>query len=316
MGELFTPDSDIKVSKSPFALYANEEKIYDGRLTTISLEHIMLKVKRGHIYGADFVILEALSVLEFATSRMVTQYLESRGVDMPQMKVHNRLKFMNSINIISRFRLASEGNEIAARFYCLERAGKFLLLSRGCVCSWKQSDNVRPLHIAKKILARNQVFLTFLLKVQNIKDHKIKPVVKLPKSHASFKPDLQINLAADDTKESIFFEVVRSYDGCDEKFLEKLKQYQEFYEYFVPTEEMACPPQLVIIGEDDVHLAGVFQKILLQKIELKNMSYVYSTDLRVLGDEPSKAFLKFDLLPKDGGGYKAKIKILNYSIMV
>ncbi|MBO8160591.1 MAG: hypothetical protein H0Z24_03050 [Thermosipho sp. (in: Bacteria)] len=314
MDGLLTQDNEISVSKSPFAAYRNERMVYDGRLTEIPIHHIMMRVKRGHVYGVDFVIMEALSELEFATSRMVTQYLRLKNIDISQIKVQNRLKFMNKLNIITRFKFESDEGKSMVRVYCIERAAKYLLQSRNYECHWKPTDNTRPIDTVKEILARNQVLLTYRTKLKNLESYKVNPSLRLIKSGKHINCFLRIDVKAGKEKETILFEPVRSFDGYKDKFLKRMKQYQEFYEYFRPSEDMPTPPQLVILGEDDKHLFELFKILYKNNIQFKGTNVIYTTDLRVLSNELNKSFVRFSFV-EEGESVKAKITVLNYTIL-
>ncbi len=311
MDLLNTPNAEIK-GKSPFGAYENEEKVYDGRITPISIDHIMFKVNRGEVHGVDFVILEALSILEFATSRMVTQYLYYRGIDMQQMKVHNRLKFMNKINIITRFKFVNEEQEIKTRVYCLQKAGKYLLISRNYPCKWKPSDSTKPLEIIKQILARNQVLLTYLLKVDSITNYEIDPVLKLVKSGGYFSPHLLLTVRNGEMEKNILFEVVRSFKGFEERLQDRLQKYEEFYEYFRPSDKIKSLPDLVFVGENDVHAFEIHRIIKKQNIKFKGITQLYTTDLQVLDEDVSRTLMNFEITVVNGKP-KANVKIGVYA---
>jgi len=312
---LFTPNNEINVSRSPFGSYINEKMIYDGRIQRISIEDIMMCVKRGNIFGVDYVILEALSELEFATSRMVTQYLLLKNIDIQQSKVSRRLKFMNGKKIISRFKFDSDEGNPNLRVYCLEKAGKYLLLSRNYKCNWKQSDNTRPIDMVKEICSRNQLLLNYREKIgEKIEKYEINPIYKLRSSGDTLKPHLLIKFKEEYGNETMIFHAIRSYEGYKSKTEELLKKYQEFYEYFSPTKDMYKPPILVLIGELDKHIFEIFKIILKNKIKLKNMEFRYTTDLRTLNENLNKSIIDFQINVEEGKN-KVKIKELNFPLL-
>jgi len=312
---LFAQDSEINVSKSPFSSFLNERMIFDGRTTHIAMDYIMMAVKTGKIFGVDFVILEALSEMEFATSRMVTQYLMLRNIDMPQSKVSKRLSFMSGKKVISRFKFDSDEGNPALRVYCLEKAGKYLLMSRNYKCKWKVSDNARPIDIVKGILARNQLLLSYRFKIDDkIDKYIINPTFRLKKKGEVFSPHLQINFKAEYGEEILLFDVIRSYEGYKEKAAERLNDYVELYQYFTPTQDTPKPPRLILVGELDKHLFEILKIIIKEKIALNNMDFLYTTDLRVIDDKLNKSIFKFDIVPENGKN-TVKIKELNFSIL-
>lgn len=312
MSNLLTPDDKVKVVKSPFSAYENEKYKFDGQVSNVRLDDIMTKVKRNHIVAVDFVILEAVSELEFATSRMVTKYLEIRGIeDMTQDKVHKRLKFLNKCKVVSRYYFTNDESETNVKIYCLERHGKTLLLGRNYPCKWKPTDSIR-IESMKQILARNQVLLAFRQKAKNIKEFEINPPIKLLNSASIFNPSLGITLNLVDKQEKILFEVVRSYDNYIETFISRLRLYEEYYSCFMPSSDNTIPAKFIIVGEDDKHLFEIFKAILKSGIKLKDMEIVYTHDLRILDNEINKSFIRFEIVTENGKS-KAKITELNYS---
>lgn len=297
MGNLLKDDSEVMVSKSPFSAYQDEMHVYDGRQSPISMEHITLKVKLGNIYGNDFTMLRAISDLEFATSRMVTQYLELMGIDIDQNHVHNRLKAMNKLYIISRFKFVNSEGNTNFRVYCLEKAGKSLLFSRKHESKWQHTDNTRPLEVIKEILARNQLLLAVRSKIDNVGEYRINPNFRLMRSGGYFRPNLEIAFNVGDEKTKRFlFESVRSYDGWKEQLVNKLKCYKEYYENFQPFGDITEPQQIVIIGEDIEHLLEIYKTIFKSKLFFANMEYVYTTDLLTLRESLVKnAFMKLNV---------------------
>lgn len=312
MDSLFTSDNKIKVVKSPFSAYENEGAKYDGQTRNVRLEEVISRVQRNQIKAYDYLILEAVSELEFATSRMVTQYLLLRNVeDITQEKVHRRLKFLKDCKVVGRYLFFNEESETNLRIYCLEKHGKTLLLGRNYPCKWKPTDSIRVGDM-KSILARNQVLMSFREKAKNLASYEVNPSVKLVKSASTFNPHLLITLDVQGKKEEIFFESVRSYQGYRDSAVERLKKYEEYYNYFTAKADKMEPPKFIVIGEDDTHLFEIFKLILKANINFKDMGIIYTHDLRVLDSEINKSFIRFDM-KSENGKTKAKLTELNYA---
>jgi len=311
MGNLLVNDENIVVAKSPFGAYENEGVKYDGKLGKADIDDIMLKVQRNNIVAIDYVILEAVSELEFATSRMVTKYLHLRNIEIVQDKVHNRLKFMNKHKVVSRYKFFNNESETNLRIYCLEKPGRTLLLGRNYECKWKPTDSLRVEEM-KEILARNQVLLSFRDKVDNLTSYEINPYFKLVKTTGHFRPHLLISISDNGKNEEILFEIARSYEGYIPKFIDRLRKYEEYYNHFQVTAEKPEPPKFIIVGEDDKHLFSIFKAILNEKITFKGMGVIYTHDLRLLDKEINKSFIRFDMR-QENGKTKAKITELNYA---
>lgn len=317
MENLYISDEEIMISKSPFSAFEGEEKVYDGAKVQVNTDYIMYKVNKGDVTPNDFLIIEALNELGFATSRMVTQYLIFKGItEYSQLKVSNRLKFMSSINLITRFKFVTqEGKSINTRCYCLQKTAKYLLLTREIECTWQQSYNTKPLPLVKEILTRNQLLLSYALKVTAFNNYCINPTFKLVKSVKSFSPQLMLEFTQDNNNEVMLFEFVRGYKGYKERLLNKLEQYKEFYKYFTPNEKLKVIPKLILVGEDDKHAIDIAQLISENNITMDNSEILYTTDLRVLSNEINKSILR--LTPKYDEGKITKVvgRILNVEIL-
>ena len=104
-----------------------------------------------------------------------------------------------------------------------------------------------------------------------------------------------------DIKVDFIFEVVRRNPGWEEKFMEKMKLYEEFYDNYQAKDcGFDKRPQLVIIGEDDAHIIELFKDVKRINVELKGIEIYYSTDLRQLESEIDKTLITFKQDPETG----------------
>lgn len=323
---LYTPDDKIFVSKSPFSAYENredEELVYRGRKTNISMEHIMMQVKLGYVKiegdTIDLEILKVLNELEYATSRMVTIYLNLIGIKISQEKVHKRLRYLNKIKIISSYEFQSKDEDGNIRksqvpTYFLDRAGVEILKSRDIPCYWELKDTIKPKHGIKEILSRNQLMLTYLVKIKNIEYTKIKPMYKLYDGEQFF-PELQIVFTnpKNNISQHIFFETVRTFDGWERKLVNKLRQYEKFYEYFKPSNKIPSIPLLVFVSENDPHSYKILSVIAKNDIRLKGLEdYLFTTDTRVITDEINRSIVRFKVIDNDS----LEIEALNFNLFM
>jgi len=310
MGNLFVEDKDIVVSKSPFSTYEGEKRKFDGRKTNISTDHIMIKVKREDVFGVDYDIIKAIYDLHFSTSRMITQHLNLKGIDIDQSKVQNRLNFLNRLNIISRYKIVNDETVANTRFYCLENMGRVLLLSRDYKCHWKQTDSAVDLKKMKTVLARNQVLLTYRKKLKSIESYRDSDILD-----GNINPDLEIIInGKNDKKNKMWFVVERSYEGWEDNIERKLRFFKSYLDNYKPKQGFTSPPAVVIVGEDDRHLFEVFKIILKEKLNPVESFFLYTSDLRVISKDIDKSLIEFTL-EKDKGKYKPKIKELTYDLL-
>ena len=93
-----------------------------------------------------------------------------------------------------------------------------------------------------------------------------------------------------------------------------MKFYQDFYDNFVPMDSgFKAIPQLIIVCEDDRHMAEVFREIVTNNIEFNKINLYYTTDLRQNSESLENSLTEFKL---DGetNKYKAQnieLKLLN-----
>lgn len=296
-------DNAIKAPKSPFAMRENEIKVFDGKDGYASIDQVVFKIDRGYIAEIHFQILEIINDFEFITSRQIYQMLIKKGFDVKsQDKLNKKLEDMIKSKIITRYYFSSDEGKGIYRVYCLDKIGKYLLNSRQIKTSWQPTDNTKPVYMLKRRLAGNQVIMAYMQKVGAYKSFALNPLMFAKRQNIKFQPSGgQVTLVKNDIKVDFIFEVVRRNPGWEEKFMEKMKLYEEFYENFQAKDcGFDKKPQLVVIGEDDEHLIEAFKAIKKVKAELKGIEVYYSTDLRQLEPEIDKTLIAFKQDPETG----------------
>ena len=289
-------DNAIKSPKSPFAMRENEIKVFDGKDGYASIDQVVFKIDKGYINEVHFQILEIINEFEFMTSRQIYQMLIKKGIDVKsQDKLNKKLEDMIKSKIITRYYFSSDEGKGIYRVYCLDKIGKYLLNSRQIKTNWQPTDNTKPVYMLKRRLAGNQVLMAYMQKVGAYKSFVLNPMMFAKRQNIKFQPSGgQVTLVKNDIKIDFVFEIVRRNPGWEEKLMEKMKLYEEFYDNF---QSKDCgfdkKPQLVIIGEDDEHLIEIFKAIKKIKVELKGIEVYYSTDLRQLEPEIDKTLIAF-----------------------
>lgn len=296
-------DNAIKAPKSPFAMRENEIKVFDGKDGYASIDQVVFKIDKGYINEVHFQILEIINEFEFMTSRQIYQMLIKKGIDVKsQDKLNKKLEDMIKSKIITRYYFSSDEGKGIYRVYCLDKIGKYLLNSRQIKTNWQPTDNTKPVYMLKRRLAGNQVLMAYMQKVGAYKSFVLNPMMFAKRQNIKFQPSGgQVTLVKNDIKIDFVFEIVRRNPGWEEKLMEKMKLYEEFYDNF---QSKDCgfdkKPQLVIIGEDDEHLIEIFKTIKKVKVELKGIEVYYSTDLRQLEPEIDKTLIAFKQDPETG----------------
>lgn len=308
-------DNQIKAEVSPFAIRKGEIKIFDGQDGYVSMNQIVHKINIGHITDIHFAILELVNEFEFITSRQLMQMLAIKGYDVgSQDKLNNKLDSLVKSKILTRYFFNSDEGKGIYRIYCLEKMGKYLLGTREIECKWQQSDNTKPVGMIKKRLAGNQVIIAYLQKVKVFDSYTVKPSLKAKVMGKVFKPSGgAVKLTKNGKSVEFLFEVVRREDNWQTKIIEKMKFYKDFYDNFVTMDSgFETIPQLILVCEDEKHMAEVFKEVILKKIEFTNINLYYTTDLKQVNESLDKSITEFklDLETKKYKAYVPEIKVL------
>ena len=283
-------DKEIKAPKSPFAMRENEIKVFDGKDGYASVNQVVFKIDMGYINEVHFQIMEIINEFEFITSRQIFQMLQYKGIDIKsQDKVNKKLEDMIKSKIITRYYFSSNEGKGIYRIYCL--------------------DKIKPVYMIKKRLAGNQVIIAYMQKVAAYESFNVEAAMFAKRQNLKFNcSGGRVTLVKNETKIDFVFEVVRRNLGWEEKFMEKIKLYEEFYENFQAKDcGFDKRPQLIIVGEDDEHLIEIFKAIKKVKAEMKGIEIYYTTDLRQLGESLDTSLIAFK---QDEETQKYKMEIM------
>ena len=307
-------DSEIKAQVSPFAMREGEIKTFDGKDGYVSMNQIVHKIDIGHITDIHFEILEIVNQFEFITSRQIYQLLELKGIDpQSQDKLNNKLESLVKSKILTRYYFTSDEGKGVYRIYCLEKMGKYLLNSKEIECKWQQSDNTKPVSMIKKRLAANQILIAYKTKVKAFDSYTIKPTINAKQAGKTFKTNGGVKLTKASKSIDFIFEVVRREDDWKKKLVDKMKLYKDFYENYVMGDSgFSSMPQLIIVAEDDKHMAEIFKEIVTAQVEISKISLLFTTDLRQNEEDLSKSLVQFKL---DEATNKYKIENVNLKLL-
>ena len=276
-------DSEIKTTVSPFAIRQGEIKVFDGKDGYVSMNQIIQKINVGHINDLHFRIMELVNEFEFITSRQLYKILEKEKFELKsQDKLNNKLEQLVKTKILTRYYFNSEDGKGIYRIYCLEKMGKYLLNSRGVECKWQPTDNTKPVAMIKKRLASNQLLISYMEKVQAFDSYVVKVPMNAKQLGKQFKATGgKVTLGKNGKTIDFIFEVIRREDDWQKKLSDKMKLYKDFYENFVPMDSgFKTLPQLILLCEDEKHMAEAFREIVINKLEIDKINLYYTTDLR------------------------------------
>ena len=302
-------DSQIKAQISPFAIRKGEIKTFDGQDGYVSMNQIVHKINIGHITDIHFAILEIVNEFEFITSRQLLQVLEIKGIDAgSQDKLNNKLESLVKSKILTRYYFTSDEGQGIYRIYCLEKMGKYLLGTREIECKWQPSDNTKPVAMIKKRLAGNQVLIAYLNKVKIFDTYTVKPPLNAKTLGKVFKASGgSVKLTKNKKSVEFIFEVIRREKEWQQKFAEKMRFYKDFYDNYVQGDSgFSSIPQLILVCEDDKHMAETFKEMVMNNIEFSNINIYYTTDLKQVSESLEKSLTEFKL-DKETNKYKANI---------
>ena len=166
-----------------------------------------------------------------------------------------------------------------------------------------------------KRLAGNQVLIAYLKKVKVFDKYTVKPALTAKTMGKVFKPSGgAVTLTKSGKSIQFLFEVVRRESDWQKKVVDKMKFYQDFYDNFVPLDSgFKSLPQLIIVCEDDRHMAEVFRELVTHNIEFSKINLYYTTDLKQNSESLESTLTEFKLDPETNK-YKAQnveLKLLN-----
>lgn len=307
-------DNEIKTEVSPFAIREGEIKTFDGKDGYVSMNQIIHKINIGHITDIHFKIMELVNEFEFITSRQIYQILVHNGEDIKsQDKLNNKLEQLVKSKILTRYYFTSEEGKCIYRIYCLEKMGKYLLNSRGIECKWQPTDNTKPVAMIKKRLAGNQIIIAYLRKVVAFDKYTIKPTLTAKKFGKVFKCQAGVKLTKNGKSIDFIFETIRREEDWENKLIDRMKLYIDFYESFVTFDSgFEIKPQLILVAEDTKHMVEILKVIVTNKLEIPNLKLLFTTDLRQNSDSLDKSLIEFKTDEATG---KYKMEEVNLKIL-
>lgn len=282
MSNLYTENKDVRVSCSPFSIYPNEEIVSEIRKSEFKFTWI----KPDEIKAIDVELIYAIYILQYSTSRQLTEYLNLvRGIDIHQREVTKLLTKYNKMLICSRFSFKSDltTDETNLKAYTLAKNGNIILKNRPFNCNWKPTDSC-ILEDIKKFLARNQ----FMLKAIS-----------------------EFNLSTTEWKSSVIG-VAGNYLYNDLRYhLIPVRRELDFQgkllfiiNSLTKTSDYSNSDKIIIVGEDDKHLYEIFKHLAITKN--MNDNILFTQDNRLLSLNMSEAFIKFNIYRADG---KTKVEL-------
>ena len=300
-------DQEVKTAVSPFAVRADEKKVYDGKEGFASINQVVFKMDMGYINESHIMALEVVNEFGYVTSRQVTQVLELRGklndleADKRQAKVAKWLEDLTKSKVIARYFFQSETGKSSYRAYCIDKIATYILKQRNIPTTWQPTENTKPAFAVKRKLAGNQVIIAYMQKVAAFEKANPNVLLYSKKYNVKFKPTGgMVTLRGEDKVETNFvFEVVRRNDEWQNMFAEKVQLYSDFYENFAKNDAgFEEKPQIVFVGEDVQHIAEMFRIIKKVGMIVPDEDMYFTTELRHLEENLENSISVFELEPE------------------
>ncbi len=307
-------DGQIKTTISPFAIREGEIKTFDGKDGYVSINQIIHKMNLGHITDIHLKILDLVNEFEFLTSRQIFQLLKLRNIEIAsQDKLNNKLEQLIKTKILTRYYFTSEEGKGIYRVYCMEKMGKYLLTSREEECKWQPTDNTKPVSLMKKRLAGNQVIIAFMRKVKNFDSYQVKTAITAKMAGKTIKGHGKIKLTKAGKSLTLILECVRREEDWENRFLDRMKLYKDFYDNFVPMDSgFDMKPQLILVCEDEKHMVETFKELVKNGIQIEGQKFYFTTDLRQNSDTLENSLTTFEKNEETG---KFEVKNVKFKIL-
>ena len=160
----------------------------------------------------------------------------------------------------------------------------------------------------KKRLAGNQTIIAYLRKVKAFDSYVVKPAITAKLAGKVFKATGSVKLTKNGKSIQFVFEAIRREDDWKKKLVDRMKLYKDFYENFVPGDSgFSGLPQLILICEDEKHMAEVFKEIVTNQVEIPKIKLYFSTDLRQNEETLENTLVEFKLV--DGKYKKENVEL-------
>ena len=103
---------------------------------------------------------------------------------------------------------------------------------------------------------------------------------------------------------NFIFEAIRREEDWENKLIDRMKLYLDFYESFVQFDSgFEIKPQLILVCEDNKHMVEVLKVIVTNRLEIPSLKLLFTTDLRQNSDSLEKSLIEFKI-DEASGKYK------------
>lgn len=293
-------DTFIKAESSPFRTFPDDKQEFLRKTNYVDLGKAIQQYRNGEIEERMLRILDIVVQHKYISIRQIWQmYLLKFGKYIKRDNLNKLLNRMAEKGLVVGFIVRSSIGETMYHTYCADYNGIRLYTALTSESTnWKRTDTLQKPYIIKRSLAKNQ-FLIAYLKYYDV-DYKLQPKLMFTKDggrELAVTPAIQLTFKLKEQLDSIVFlvETIRTYQGWEEDYSEKLIRYGQYMKSVEDTQTLKkyyiiiCAESTEQVGE----AAQVFYKLRhVKKIqELRNVKLFYTYDLELLDNHIEKSLL-------------------------
>ena len=284
-------DTFIKAESSPFMTYPDDKQEFLGRTNFVDLGKAIQQYRNGEIEERMLRVLDIIVHHKYISTRQIWQmYLLRYGSFIKRDNLKRLLNRMAEKGLVVEFIITSSMGGTNYRIYCPDYNGVrlYTALTSDSV-NWKRTDTLQKPYIVKRSLAKNQ-FLIAYLKYYEI-DYKLQPKLVWNGGNGhelAVVPALQLTFKLKEQLNSIVFlvEVIRTYQGWEEKYSEKLLRYGQYMKSVEDTQALK-KYYIIICAESPEQVkeaAQIFYKLRhVKKVQdIRTLKLFYTYDLELL----------------------------------
>ncbi len=131
-------------------------------------------------------------------------------------------------------------------------------------------------------------------KAKNFAAYKVKPQITAKMAGKEIKTHAEVKIAKASKSISLLFEVVRRELGWEEKFVDRMRLFQDFYDNFVQFDSgFEIMPQLILVCEDEKHMVETFKQVVANNLLPQKAKIYFTTDLKQNDTTLDKSFIEF-----------------------
>lgn len=275
--------------KSWFETYPNELCLYQQETEPLPLPAVISHVESNRITPLDKHIIGFVTAHTFVTTKQLRDCLTLWGIPHSEETVKNSVERLAKHQILRLNRFGIDEMHCSNYYACsLNKNGAEIAKSLNIPCSFTPFQCVMLPADVKRILARNQAWLSFLksgLPLDFIRRGEI--ITAKEEKTAVVRPTIALSL----NHEPMFLEIVRKGNFWEAVLLDKLTRYKALLDNYWDSNswKLDSKPVLILNGENEAHNRRILE--IASGIGLTDL--FFTEDVRLCGSQFYHAFYQF-----------------------